>query len=636
MNAEIKRWLLATVLCIPATGMLLAQSDTTDRQTDMLKKMSLDELMEVRVVSVTDRPEHLYEAAAAIQVVTADDISRSGSLRLPEAVSLATNLQTTQVNAQDFGISARGFNGLPGAGGILANKLHVMTDGRSIYTPILGGVYWDVQNYLLEDIDRIEVVSGPGGTLWGANAVNGVINIISKDARETQGWYASVLGGTFIRTRLETRYGFAMGARAHARVYAQYFNHGASELANGKPGRDGWNHTQTGFRMDLRPDARTHWTIQGDAYGGTSHMDSTLQKNNADGQNALVRYSHHFSERSNLRVLTYFDRNWRGTPENRDDITDYELYTYEIDIRHRLHMGDRHVMLYGIGYQLRQDRTSRSFVPKKASLPLYSAFFQDEISLIPERLKLIAGSKFIHNTYTGWEIQPSARLAYAPGSYSWIWAAISRAVRIPSRLDADITIVQPFDSEKVIARELGYRVRPLPRLSVAVATFYNTYRDLRSLDIGTTEEFPTVVANNQEASSWGLELNGDYQMRYWWRLRGGYTFYENRIEALDPAVLPVSKEFESVDPKHTFLLQSIMDVHTHWQIDAVLRYFNELPAQITTERLPSFTTLDLRVARRVGSFKLSIVGQNILRNSHREGGKYYIPGSLYGRVVWTP
>lgn len=597
-----------------------------------LKKLSLEELMNIEIISVSLRPEKLTEVASAIQVITNDDIRRSSVTRLPEALRLAMNLQVGQVNSHDWAITARGFNGLPQAGGILANKLLVMIDGRSIYNPLFGGVYWDIQNTLLEDIDRIEVVSGPGGTLWGANAVNGVINITTKSAKETQGLYIAETGGSFLQNHDRVRYGFKISPNLFCRIYGQHFDQKNTFLQNGNNSNDAWKFSQGGFRMDYEPSSKNKMTLQGDFYGGVEN--DSIKHTLTNGQNIVGNFTHFFSDESNFKVIAYYDRTWRVTPNSTTPFS-YELNTYHIDIQHLFLFGNKQSVLLGGTFHFQKDKALSSFIPLSRNMPLYSAIIQDEFTLIPKILKLTVGSKFLYNVFTQYEIHPSARIGWIPKEGNTIWASVSRAVRIPSRFDADITVTDyKFKSEKVIAYEIGYRVRPMDRLSLSFATFYNHYNDLRSLDSSTHPIFPIILANSQKAESWGFEFSGNCQITNWWRIRGGYTFFDRSIWAISPLTLPVSKEFESIDPNNQFLIQSIIDLPKNIQLDLIRRYVGELAAGTIVPKTPSYYSFDVRIAWSYKSIEISFVGQNILVNDHCEVGLSKIPRSFYGKLSY--
>ncbi|TAK92751.1 MAG: TonB-dependent receptor, partial [Verrucomicrobia bacterium] len=573
-------------------------------------------------------PEKLSETASAIQVITSEDILRSGASSLPEALRLAPNLDVAQVNSHDWGISARGFNNT------VANKLLVMMDGRTIYTPLYAGVFWDVQNVILEDIDRIEVVSGPGGTLWGANAVNGVINITTKSAKDTQGTLITGGGGSLLQDFGAVRYGDKISTNVFFRVYAQRFDRNNTLMANGNDATNSWDMTQGGFRLDGYPSEANAWTVQGDVYSGTEQgfaADTTL-----DGQNILGRWTHTISADSDWQVQAYFDRTWRRTPNSFTE----DLKTFDVDFQHRFPLGERQSVIWGGGYRLMVDEVVNSaalaFLPPNRNLELFSGFVQDEITLLPERLKLTLGTKLEHNDYSGVEVQPSGRIAWTPDDRQTVWAAISRAVRSPSRIDSDFYIpANPpyvlaggtnFDSEKLLAYEVGYRVRPTDQLSVSLAAFYNQYDQLRSVNEITTTNF--FLANDFEGETAGVELSANFQATSWWRWRGGYTYLYKSLQPTSPNANPSVREGN--DPEHHFLLQSIMDLPGHFQFDTTARYVDLRPSPV----IPSYFTVDLRLAWQFKNLELAVVGQNLCDNRHPEFGTQEIPRSVFGKVTW--
>lgn len=623
-------FLICSLVALPDFS--FAQATDTLISKNELKKLSLEELMNIEVTSISMRPEKLTEVASAVQVISREDIHRSGVTRLPEALRLASNLQVSQANSHDWAITSRGFNGLPSAGGVLANKLLVMVDGRSIYSPLFGGVYWDVQNVLLEDIDRIEVVSGPGGTLWGANAVNGVINVVTKSAKETQGLFVSGAGGSLLQDHAQVRYGFHLDSTIFCRVYGQRFDQKETRLSNKSSAFDAWNMSQVGFRMDYYRSKASTLTFQGDFYMGAENSFKKLIT--TDGQNLLAHYTHVFSDRADISIKAYADRTWRTTP-NSTKRSFYELHTYDISFQHRFPIGKKQSLLYGAGYQLRQDQNPSGLDPLNRDMPLANGFLQDEITFVP-KLKMTLGSKFLNNVFSGFEFQPSARLACLPNEHHTIWASVSRAVRTPSRFDSDVIITPvKFHSEKVIAYELGYRLRPVDQLLLSFAAYYNKYTELRSLDTNSASASPLIIlANSQRAESWGFEFSGNYQATDWWRLRGGYTYFEKNIYAISPKVVPlISEAFEGVDPKNQFILQSIMDLPSDLQLDVVGRYVDMLPAILTIPKVPAYFTFDVRIAWQLTYFEFSIVGQNLLEDQHAETGSSKISRNFYGKIT---
>jgi iron complex outermembrane receptor protein len=602
-----------------------------------LKRLSVEELMNMEVMSVSRTPQRLTEAASAIQVVTGTEIRRSGATNLPDALRLVSNLQVAQYNSNAWIISSRGFNT------IFANKLLVMIDGRSVYTPLFGGVIWELQNLLLEDVDRIEVVSGPGGTLWGANAVNGVINIITKKAKDTQGTYAAASVGTFLKNNFELRHGNKIGNKAFYRVYGQHFDRGPSILPNGNDNADAWGMTQAGFRADWTPSQADELTMQGDFYAGARKTPNL--SSDCNGQNILGRWTHTFSAKSDLMLQLYYDRYYRDdVPLNGFD----KMNTYDIDFQYRFPVGKRQSFLVGIGYRMAQDHvefrtTQVGILPPKKNLGRLNGFIQDEISL-NDQLKLTVGTKLQHHFYSGFEVQPSARLAWNTQRKSTLWAAISGAVRTPSRFDVDYYLpafpVPPpgasvaggpnFVSEKLLAYELGFRIQPSAFASFSIAAFYSIYRDLYSV-----EPLPGTltyqIQNGSEGKSWGLEISGGCQLTQNWKLRGGYTYFDKDLRSkpghvFDPAYL-------GNDVKNQVLLQSILDLSSHWHIDMVGRYLDYLPKTLATASVKGYVSFDLRIAYQSKFFELSLVGQNLETNKHVEFGNFNIPRSMYAKIA---
>ena len=614
-----------------------AQTSAALSSPGELKKMSLEELLNIEVTTVSKRPEKLTESASAIQVITQDDIRRSGATSIPEALRLAPNLQVAQVDSSQWAISARGFNSTA------ANKLLVLIDGRSVYTPLYSGVFWDVQDTLLEDIDRIEVVSGPGATLWGANAVNGVINIITKSAKDTQGALLSAGGGTQLNDFAGARYGGKLGDNLYFRLYGKYFDRDNTVFADGSDAMNDWRMGQGGFRMDWLPPSGDAVTLRGDGYGGSFELP-TPGDTTVDGQNVLGRWTHPLAEDSDLSVQLYWDRTHRRIP----NLFAEDLNTYDFDFQHRFPLGQRQRLIWGAGYRLMADKVVNgpilAFLPPERNLQLFSGFVQDEIALVENRLLFTIGTKLEHNDFSGFEVQPSGRIAWTPEDRHTLWAAISRAVRSPSRIDSDFYTFVPgftnfvggtnFDSEKLIAYELGYRVRPLERLSVSLALFFNDYDDIRSVQqVGTNT---AVIANGLRGESYGAELSGSYQLTDWWRVRAGYTYLHKRI-FLKPGASDLNNgTAEGNDPQHQVSLRSSVDLPGHVELDAGLRYVDRLPAP----PVPGYVELDARLAwRPIKNVELAIVGQNLLDNRHPEFGapatRQEIQRSVYGKVTWS-
>jgi iron complex outermembrane receptor protein len=615
---------------------LAAAADATPAA---LKKLTLEELMNVEVTSVARTATPLSATPAAVEVITSDDIRRSGATTLAEALRLAPNLQVAQVNAHDWAVTARGFSGASVNTGSLADKLLVMIDGRSVYTPLFGGVFWDVQHVPLEDIDRIEVVSGPGGSLWGANAVNGVINIVTKGALQTQGGIVSVAAGPLAGKSGVIRYGGMAGENVSYRVYGERLEEDSTRRIDEADAGDDWELTQGGFRTDYRRSDADTLTLQGDAYEAREGMPDAVY---ANGQNTLARWTHAVSPRSDWIVQGYFDRTVRTFPQAgfRE-----ELQTADLDFQHRFPLGARQSVVWGGGYRHMRDDVrnggSFAFLPARRTMRLASAFVQDELSA-GKALKLTAGLKLEHNDFSGLEAQPSVRAAWTPSARRMAWAAASRAVRSPSRLDTELTtrtsVANPdFEAETVIAYELGYRLRPRDDFSLSLSAFHNLYGALRSVNLRPGER-ATFFGNDQRAKSSGIELSALFEAASWWRLRGGYTHQQKSFRAVSAEVLAFSAPFEAQDAGNQMFVQSKTDLPRGVQLDVVARYADQLPATLLNPRIPSYVTADVRLAWRVSRWELAAIARN-LGGSHPEFSSpilwYEIPRSFLGKVTVT-
>jgi iron complex outermembrane recepter protein len=626
------RFLILTVVILWKTVSLSFAQIDSESTANKLKKLSMEELMNIEVTTVSKQREKLSEVASAIQVLTNEDIRRSGATSVPEALRLASNLAVAQLNSYAWIIGARGFNA------VFSNKLQVMIDGRIVYSPLFAGVFWDVQNVVLEDIERIEIISGPGGTLWGANAVNGVINIITKKSQDSQGLFISGATGTYLKDLLEARYGGKIGSKFSYRIYGQHFDRSNTLLNDSTRHTDKWGLTIGGLRIDYTPTTNDEIAIFGNAYWGkekTVPSSSTL-----DGQNIMARWAHTFSERSNFILQLYYDRTWReDIPSTLSD----ELQTYDLDFQHQLGLGERHNVIWGAGFRQMMNNTINStdfvgFVPKKRNMQLFSAFIQDEINLIQNHLKFTVGSKLQHNVFTGFEVQPSGRITWTPKVNQTIWGAISRAVRMPSRIDVDyrlptydVPLTQAhvyggphFVSEKLIAYELGYRSQPTSKLSFSLAAYYNNYDDLY-----TVEAVPGTlryqIQNGMKGYSVGTELSGTVQLSDGWRVRGGYTFLYKELKSKpghtsDPSLI-------GNDPKHVVLVQSMLNLPGNFQLDIIPRYYAQRPKP----EIPEYFSFDARIAWLYKQFELSITGQNLFEEKHKEY-QNLIERNIYGRI----
>lgn len=626
--------------------------------------------MSLDVTSVSKEPQAYGQAPAAIQVVTGDQILRSGASSIPEALRLADNLDVAQKNSHDWAISARGFNTA------LGNKLLVLMDGRSVYTPLYSGVFWDVQDYFLPDIDRIEVISGPGGTLWGANAVNGVINITSKSAKDTQGLYVEGGGGTQLQDFGGARYGGTLASNVYFRVYGKYFDRDNEVFGNGKGASDAWNMGQGGFRIDAEPSAQNKFTLQGDYYGGHEGV-TTGGRANVSGGNLLGRWTRVFSEDSDMSLQMYYDRthlvdpvpaNVLGTPANpftnapAGTLTD-DLDTFDIDFQHHFHLAGWNNIIWGLGYRFTHDvdrnAPALAFLPATLDRNLFSGFVQDQIRL-RENLFFTLGTKLEHNDYTGFEVEPSARLQWNVTPKQMLWAAISRAVRTPSRIDRDLRQPGPsgvlpilqgggsdFHSEDVIAYELGYRAQLSSKFDTSLSAFFNHYNSIRSTRTNNTLDIiglplPFLFRNGVEGNTYGFELTANYQLLDWWRLHGGYNLLKEDIRVTPGRMDENNALNETADPQQQFSIRSSMDLPKDISLDVGLRWVDRLLINngATVGTVPSYFELDARLAwRPIKRLELSVVGQNLLHDHHPEYGfpsptREEIARSVYGKISW--
>lgn len=637
--------------------MVLSFTHTLHAQTvDELKNLSLEELMNIEVTSVSKRPEKLLTTPSAIQVVTNDDILKYGASNIPEALYLAGNLQVAQKGSSSYGISARGFNT------DLANKLLVLIDGRTVYTPLFSGVYWDRQDYLLQDISQIEVISGPGGTLWGANAVNGVINITSKSAKDTQGGFAEIGGGNELKSFISTRYGGTIRPNIYYRVYGKYADRDASTFPDSVDAHNGWNILQGGFRIDAERASNDNFTLQGDIYrnkadltaGGTSEVV---------GANILGRWSHSFSENSGFKLQTYLDYTNLDMPTPAfvsnglelapEGVFKDKLNTFDIDFQHQIKMG-KNILIWGGGYRHLNDNTTNSpslgFIPENFDQDLYNIFIQDEISLLPT-LTLTGGTKLEHNPYTNFVWEPSARIKWDVNKHGILWAALSQAVRTPSRIDRQLSQGTPpyfvllagspdFISETVVSTELGYRMQIGQRATLSVSTFYNQYDDVRSTELNPTTIFPLFFQNGLEGETYGAELSLAYNITDKWQWYSTYNLLREDIRIKEGKSDFSNALNETADPKFQFTTRMSYQLLTNLSVGAAFRWVDKLPINDSgnLKFTPAYAEMDAQIAWIISkNFTLSVAGRNLLHKDHAEYGipnnnMQAIQRSVYGKL----
>jgi iron complex outermembrane receptor protein len=623
----------AAVLLLALTPSLAGAVDLTD-QAD-LSRFSIEELGQIEITSVSKRAEPINHAASAIYVITNDDIRRSGALSLPEALRLAPNLEVARIDALDYSITARGFGGFEAA-----NKLLVLIDGRSVYSPLYSGVDWDQQHVLLDDVDRIEVISGPGGTLWGANAVNGVINVTSRSAEDTQGVLIGGALGT-MDSDIRLRYGGHLGDAAF-RVYGTAFKRGDLRTAADANAKDGWDGGQVGFRADWSGD-RDALTLQGDAHDSSIDESQGVAAGSVRGGNVLGRWTRQVADGS-VEIQAYYDRAQREARLVFDAVDAWDL-----QVQHTLPVMRGHQLIWGGGYRVTEDDFhllggGQLLTPASRRVSVASLFAQDQIALRPD-LALTVGVKIEDNSFTKPEALPSVRLAWQRSDRQMLWAAVSRAVRSPSRVERDFAIpglTTPglFESETLVAYEAGYRGRPLENFSFSASLFYNRYDDLRTNDLTPPGTFPGFVGNSLKGETYGAEIWGDYAVRDWWRLSAGLTALHKDFK-LKPGSLDISgQESEGVDPDAWAKARSQMKLTDTVDLDLSLRAYDDVPVSKAGGYVgaPAYVEADARLAWRARQgLELSVSGANLLHDRHVEASearRNAIPRSVYVGLSW--
>jgi iron complex outermembrane receptor protein len=597
-----------------------------------LSDLSLEELSQVEITSVSKRPEPLSHAAAAVYVITSEDIRRSGATTLAEALRLAPNLEVARVNSQTYNISSRGFNSVNAS-----NKLLVLIDGRTVYTPFFSSVFWDQQTVMLADIDRIEVISGPGGTLWGSNAMNGVINVITKSSADTQGGLLDAKVGSF-EQRGDLRYGGRAGDGTY-RAYALGFGQGHTYLQNGSDAMDDWNGRQAGFRSDFTEGADA-FTVQGDIYENLIDTPGGRRS----GGNLLGRWTTRVLGTS-LEVQAYYDQQDRSTPAATGGSSFERVKTFDVQAQDVVTTGS-HQIVWGVGQRIWEDRftnTANPFVlvPASQTLNLTNVFAQDTIT-VRDDLALTFGSKFEYSTFSGWAVMPSVRAGWRADTRNFVWAAISRAVRSPSRLERDLTapgIVDQspdFQSEKLIAYEAGWRSQLASSASLSVSLFYNDYTDLRTTKPGPVTVLPVTFGNGWEGHTYGTDVWASYSPFSWWRLDAGFEILQKDFH-LKPGEGDIAgiQTVLGHDPRHQVFVHSYMDVAPNTQLYVGLRQIASLP----DVGVPSYVEADVRLAwRATPKLELSIAGLNLVHERHAEATGppiQEIPRSAYVGARWS-
>jgi iron complex outermembrane recepter protein len=650
-----------------------------------LKQLSLEQLGDVVVTTVSKDPQQILKTPAAVFVITQDDIRRSGATSIPEALRLAPGVEVAQIDANHWSVAIRGFAGQ------FSKSLLVLVDGRSVYTPLFEGVYWDLPYVMLEDVQRIEVIRGPGGTIWGSNAVNGVINIITKDANNTHGALATLGSGTVDQGTGAFRYGATAGKDFDYRVYGMGGIRGPEFHSDGND-FDHYRLGQMGFRADWKIGQKDTFTFQGDIYRGESGESALIGtffppaetaergQDYLSGGNLLARWQHTTGEGSDVQIQAYFDRTNRQSfelGETRD--------TFDVDFVQHLRIHRHQELSWGLGARVSpsnfiQSSQGVNFLPSKQTDSIYSGFVQYELPIVRDKLTLTAGTKLEHNNFSGFDYQPSVRLLWMPTPHQSVWAAVTRAVRTPSRLDQDVefSIFDEFytpppsgtgpppspiplyfqidgdpklKAEQLIGYEAGYRTQINSKVYVDFATFYNSYSNLQGYGpIGVTESLlgnpPTAYlffvlpyANDIEGHTIGAEIAPNWKITHWWQVRGSYSYLHMSLRD-KPGFTDTGNLLSSYmgsSPSNVVAFQSFFNLPKHFELDQTFRYTSALPGA----SVGSYSTADVRLGWHVGEgFDFSVVGQNLLQPYHLEFGGVDPPPTVgikravYGKITW--
>ena len=650
----------------------LAETTQSPQSGNPVKQLSLEELGSIEVTTASKEPEEVWKTPAAVYVITHDDIERSGATSIPEVLRLAPGIEVARIDSNKWSIGIRGF------GSRLSRSVLVLIDGRTVYTTLLAGTYWEVQDTVLEDVDRIEVIRGPGGTIWGPNAVNGVINIITKLSKDTHGTLLSVGGGNDEQGFLNARYGGGNGRNLDYRVYVKGFNRGPEFHPDGRD-FDRWRAAQSGFRVDWTRNDRDTFTLQGDIYDegagesvvATSYTPPYSQVLDGtallSGANISGRWKRTLSQGNDIQLQAYYDRTNRHEP-NFGDIRD----TFDVDFLQRFQLDARQQISWGLGARFSRGNdiqvvSGLTFQPAERTDQLFTAFFQDEISLVNDRLSLSIGTKLLKTNFTGAQLEPSGRLLWTPTATQSVWVAFTHAVRTPSDAERDFFLsgfidVAPnglpffarfnanrnFRSEQLNGYELGYRRLIGKNFYIDLAGFYNHYSDLFSEDItGTpfieTDPQPTHIllpaqfGNGLLGTTSGGEVAPEWKPTRWWRLRGSYSYLQMELKrapnSLDVGTIP---GIEGSSPQHQVSVQSGFDLSKSVNLDLDYRYISALPGQL----VPSYSTADARIAWQMNEhFQVSVAGRNLLQPHHPEfagdpGPLVEIKRSVYGQITW--
>jgi iron complex outermembrane recepter protein len=648
-------------------GVCRAGDDPPQSPADLAED-SLETLMNLEVSSPARKDQKLSQTAGAVYVITQEDIRRSGLSSIPELLRMVPGVQVARIDASSWSVTARGFSGR------FADKMLVLIDGRSIYNHLYAGVYWEQNSVPLEDIERIEVIRGPGATMWGANAVNGVINIITKPARETQGLTVSTGGGSEERGSGFVRYGGSVGDAVSYRAYTDYFQDGPLSTTTGQPAHDHWDSAQGGGRLDWQASDRDTLTLEGDAYRGGAQelvypnypaigLSPAVPDTVAmSGEYALGRWTHQFSDRSDLAMQFAF-----SDEDRLEGFGELDTQTTQFDLQHHFALSPRHDLMWGLGFQIYQDHTTslHAFPPPSATVQLipadstdalFSFFGQDQIALLPDRLTLTLGAKIEHTGYLGFDVQPSARLLWNATPRQGLWTSVSRAVRTPDLSERDALIeFQATQSSSVVgvlsgnpnmrpdtalSYEAGYRNQPAHWVTVDLATFFSVYHDLMTMDIGApflatgppqVLVVPMQFGNDASGHTYGIEMSTNWSLTQKWRLIGNYSWFRYGLDSAHLGTQTVPLDNEGGSPAHQVQFRSQMDLGRKLTFDVGVYYVSAL----TGLAVPAYVRTDARLGWRLTrGAEISLAGQNLLDGRHLEfAATDYLQPSEPGRAV---
>jgi iron complex outermembrane receptor protein len=666
------------------TNQVFAQTEQSPLSIGVLKEMSVEQLMNIEVTSVSRQKSSIGQSPAAIHVIGQEDIRRSGVTALAELFRRVPGMNVARIDNNKWAVSARGFNQR------FVDKMLVKIDGRTVYNPLFSGVYWDALDYPLEDIERIEIIRGPGASVWGANADNGIINIITKSAQETQGGMAVAGAGTEERGSGTFRYGGKTGGGAYYRVYGKGFGRDKQFSSSGDA-HDAWSGTSSGMRLDWEGGGQDAFTLQGDVIRSVAQRKdlrpapaapfvlANIEDEITQGANILTRWHHRTGAESSWELQTYWDHVER---KGTNGYVDLRWDTFDMDFQYQFPLEERHKIVYGAGYRAisaylgpstSDNGFAVSFPPPRRHIQLFNLFVQDQIALAKEALNLTLGSKFEHNDFTGFEYQPTARLLWTPARQQTAWASISRAVRTPNLSEDGIGTRQlpvfppalggapvfprlktspNFASEELLAYELGYRAETDHQLSIDIALFNNIYDKLRVVVPGAatpgaipgTFDLPLTFDNRMKGRTHGIELATTWQPVARWRLYGAYTWLNMHLEA-DPA-LPVAtrasaEAIQAQSPRQQIYVQASWNPVHHIDVDLTARMVDRLPG--FNPEVKRYAALDARLSWRPrNNVEISLVGQNLFSSHHPEFGtapllqslQVEAERSIFGKIVW--